>query len=66
MEFVPLERSGGTPHGDRAEKQRGALVGGHVFGVEAARLEQRTRYDIEKGKLMEYRVHMNVTFVLED
>ena len=33
-----------------------------ITGVEVTRLQAK----VEKGKLKEYRVHMNVTFVLED
>ena len=33
-----------------------------ITGVEVTRIQCK----IEKGKIREYRVHMNVTFVLED
>jgi flavin-binding protein dodecin len=33
-----------------------------ITGVEVTRFQAK----VEKGKLKEYRVHMNVTFVLED
>ncbi len=33
-----------------------------ITGIEVTRMQCK----IEKGKLKEYRVHMNVTFVLED
>jgi len=33
-----------------------------ITGFEVTRVQGK----VEKGKLMEYRVHMNVTFVLED
>ena len=33
-----------------------------ITGIEVTRMQGK----VEKGKLKEYRVHMNVTFVLED
>jgi len=33
-----------------------------ITGVEVTRIQAK----VEKGKIREYRVHMNVTFVLED
>ncbi|MFQ5666331.1 MAG: dodecin family protein [Candidatus Binatia bacterium] len=46
----------------RAGLKRAATTIRGITGVEVTRMQGK----VEKGKLKEYRVHMNVTFVLEE